>query len=385
MDKINEVPLLKQKQGEDIHARFLLQRSNSGPANSFNPTNSSMFTLDVEVNIASKGITAIFGQSGSGKTTLLRCIAGLEQAESGHLTVNGDVWQSEKVFLPTHKRPLGYVFQESSLFAHLTGQGNLAYAIKRSDVASSKALYDQVITLMGIESILQRYPNQLSGGERQRIAIARALLIQPRLLLMDEPLASLDFARKQEILPYLEKLQSSFDIPILYVSHSMDEVARLADQVVLLQHGKVMAQGSTSEVFSRIDLPLPMGNDASVVWQGKVVERDKQWRLARVACAGGDLWVHDVNDEMGEYVRVRILARDVSLTLTYHEDSSILNRLLVKVAEIESDDNNAEALVQLRAGNDYLLAHLTRRSIDHLQLKQGSRLWAQIKSVAIVR
>ncbi len=363
-------------QNDKIHARFLLQRPD---------TDLSTFLLDVDLIIPSKGITVIFGQSGSGKTTLLRCVAGLERAKAGYLTVNGEVWQSSSLFLPTHKRPLGYVFQESSLFAHLTGQGNLDYARKRSGVANSQVLYEQVIALMGIKPILQRYPNQLSGGERQRIAIARALLIQPRLLLMDEPLASLDFSRKQEILPYLEKLRTSFDIPILYVSHSMDEVARLADHVVLLQHGKMVAQGNTNEVFSRINLPLPVGNDASVVWHGQVVERDKKWHLARVATDGGDLWVHDINDEIGQQVRVRIQARDVSLSLACHEDSSILNRLSVKVVEIETKGNLTEALVRLIAGSDYIIARLTRRSIDHLKLKQGTQLWAQIKSVAIVR
>lgn len=363
-------------QTSEIHARFLLQYSDSKLC---------PFSLDVDLTIPGRGVTAIFGQSGSGKTTFLRCIAGLEKAKLGHLSVNGEQWQNNFLFLPTHQRPLGYVFQESSLFAHLTAQGNLDYARKRSGVVNSKTLYEQVISLMGVEPILHRYPNQLSGGERQRIAIARALLIQPRLLLMDEPLASLDSARKQEILPYLEKLQTSFDIPILYVSHSMDEVARLADHVVLLQQGKVVAQGGINDVFSRIDLPLPIANDAGVVWQGHVVERDKKWNLARIACIGGDLWVHDVYDKIGQHVRVRILASDVSLTLACHEDSSILNRLSIEVADIESDENKAEALVQLRAGDGYMIARLTRRSIDHLKLERGTRLWAQIKSVAIVR
>lgn len=376
MNKPNPASSSTLDQDGEIHARFFLQHSDS----SLSP-----FSLDVDLTIPGKGITVIFGQSGSGKTTFLRCVAGLEKAKLGHLSVNGEQWQNQSLFLPTHQRPLGYVFQESSLFAHLTGQGNLDYARKRSNVKNANVLYEQVVSLMGIEPILHRYPNQLSGGERQRIAIARALLIQPRLLLMDEPLASLDSARKQEILPYLEKLRTSFDIPILYVSHSMDEVARLADHVVLLQQGKVVAQGGINDVFSRIDLPLPIGNDASVVWQGHVVERDRQWNLARISCLGGDLWVHDVYDKIGQQVRVRILARDVSLTLACHDDSSILNRLPVEVADIEPEGNEAEALVQLHAGDGYMIARLTRRSIDHLGLTQGSKLWAQIKSVAIVR
>lgn len=361
---------------QGLHAQFQLQ---------YPGAESSTFTLDVNLALPGNGITAIFGQSGSGKTTLLRCVAGLERATRGQLVVKGETWHSDTLFLPTHQRSLGYVFQESSLFPHLTAQGNLSYAIKRSGIPNSTALYDQVIELMGIEPVLSRYPKQLSGGERQRVAIARALLIQPRLLLMDEPLASLDMARKQEILPYLERLRTAFAIPILYVSHSVDEVARLADHVVLLQQGRVVTQGKVSHVFSQINLPLPLGNDAGVVWQGEVVERNQKWHLARIACAGGDLWVRDAGDAVGKRIRVRILAKDVSLTLSCHEDSSILNRLAVTADEIATDSDPAMALVRLQSVNDHLIARLTYRSIDHLKLEQGHQLWAQIKSVAIVR
>ncbi len=360
---------------DDIHARFLLNYG--APA-------APVFSLDVDLSLPGNGITAIFGQSGSGKTTLLRCVAGLERADVGLLAMKGELWQSDSVFLPTHRRPLAYVFQEASLFPHLSAQGNLNYAMKRCSAGPSKTLYDQVVALMGIEALLARYPRQLSGGEQQRVAIARALLIQPRLLLMDEPLASLDTARKQEILPYLERLRSSFRMPILYVSHSMDEVARLADQVVLLQHGRLAAQGRVDEVFSRIDLPLPLGSDVGVVWQGEVVERDAQWHLARIACAGGELWVQDAGAALGEQIRLRVLARDVSVTLACHEDSSILNRLPVEVVEMVDDVDEAMQLLRLRVGDDHLIARLTRRSTEHLQLQPGKRLWAQIKSVAIV-
>lgn len=362
------------KQG--LHARFQWQYPGSG---------ASTFSLQVDLALPGNGITAIFGQSGSGKTTLLRCVAGLERATRGYLTVNGETWQSDRVFLPTHQRSLGYVFQESSLLPHLTAQGNLNYAVKRAGAPGSPALYDQVVALMGIGPLLPRYPSQLSGGERQRVAIARALLVQPRLLLMDEPLASLDMARKQEILPYLEKLRTTFDIPILYVSHSVDEVTRLADHVVLLEQGRTVAQGHVSEVFSRLDLPLPAGDDAGVVWQGEVIERNQQWHLSRIRCAGGELWVRDAGDAVGQRIRVRILARDVSLTLACHDDSSILNRLPVRVMEIVTDRDAAMALVRLQAGSDHVIARLTYRSVEHLKLAAGQRLWAQIKSVAIVR
>ncbi len=352
--------------------------------------NNHSFSLDLDVSFPAAGITAIFGESGSGKTTFLRCIAGLEKSSAGQLSVDGEVWQSSDVFIPTHKRPLGYVFQESSLFAHLTAQGNLNYAIKRSGVvadADTDKLYDRVLEIMGIKPLLQRYPHQLSGGERQRVAIARALLIQPRLLLMDEPLASLDAARKQEILPYLERLRSEFEIPVIYVSHSMDEVARLADHVVVLNQGKVKAQGNLTEVFSRIDLPIELGDEAGVVLQGQVVECDKNWHLMRVSFPGGDLWVRDDGDSNNQEntARVRVLARDVSLALSSHEDSSILNRLPVEVIEISEDRDESMQLIRLQTGASYLIARLTNKSVHHLTLKPGMHVWAQVKSVALVR
>lgn len=374
--------------GEGINARFFLQyeaqyRTQYGVLR--RRSNQPDFSLDVDLTLPSKGVTALFGPSGSGKTTLLRCVAGLARAEQGCLSVNGQTWQSDRLFLPTHKRPLGYVFQESSLFPHLTAQGNLNYAVNRASVANANVLYDRVIAVMGIESILSRYPGQLSGGERQRVAIARALLIQPQILLMDEPLARLDMERKQEILPYLEKLRTHFDIPILYVSHSMDEVARLADYVVMLETGRVVAQGALGEVFSRIDLSLPVGEDVGVVWHGQVVERNDQWHLARFASAKDVLWVRDAGDYVGNEVRLRILARDVSLTLTEHHDSSILNRLSVRITGITQDKDEAMVLVQLQTHANCLIARLTQRSAAHLQLKVGQQLWAQVKSVAIVR
>ncbi|WP_417357423.1 molybdenum ABC transporter ATP-binding protein [Gallaecimonas pentaromativorans] len=359
-----------------IEARFALGLTGKGE---------SAFNLDVDLTLPGQGVSAIFGHSGSGKTTLLRCLAGLERAPVGRLKVNGDTWQDQGLFLKTHKRPLGYVFQESSLFPHLTAKGNLDYATKRSGKATPEALYQKVLAVMGIEPLLGRYPHQLSGGERQRVAIARALLIQPSLLLMDEPLAALDMARKQEILPYLEKLRTSFALPVVYVSHAMDEVARLADHVVVMQGGKVKAEGAVGEVFSRLDLPLPAGDDASVVWQGQLAERDSQWHLAKVACPGGALWVRDNGDALGGPVRLRVQARDVSLSLSRHSDSSILNLLAVEVEQMVPDKDDAMVLVRLKAQNDHLIARLTRRSASTLALQPGQSLWAQIKSVAIVR
>ena len=358
---------------QGLQAKFHLQHSKT------------RFALNVDLTLPDSGVTAIFGESGSGKTTLLRCIAGLEKAQQGHFVMKGETWQSDTSFLPTHKRSLGYVFQESSLFPHLTAKGNLDYAIKRSGIPLPAHLYDQVIDLMGIESILANNSQQLSGGEKQRVAIARALLIQPTLLLMDEPLASLDNARKQEILPYLEKLKSTLKTPILYVSHSVEEVMRLADHVVLMHNGQVATQGSVANVFSQLKSPLLMNHDTSVIWQGKIVEQDDKWHLSKVSCSGTELWLRNNGDALGQTIRVRILATDISLTLTHHDDSSILNKLPVTVLDIIPDQDPAMALIKLKTEQNTLIARLTYRSVDHLALTAGKTLWAQIKSVALVR
>ena len=343
------------------------------------------FTFDIDLTIPGQGVTALFGESGSGKTSLLRCIAGLEKNISGCLSVNGELWQDASVFVPTHKRSLGYVFQEASLFEHLTAMGNLRYAIKRNNQATNSQLLEQVISVMGIESILTQFPQQLSGGEKQRVAIARALLSQPRLLLMDEPLASLDNARKHEILPYLERLRSSFNIPILYVSHAVDEIVRLADHAVILRQGKVIAQGGITELFSRADLPLGVSNELGAILDCKVLERDKQWHLMRVAFNGGELWLPNVENKHNTTQRIRVLASDVSLTLSPHSDSSILNVLSGEIVDIINDQNPAMVLVRLKVGKSYLLARLTQKSLQKLALAVGQIIWIQIKTAAILR
>jgi molybdate transport system ATP-binding protein len=362
--------------GQGIQARFQLGYDQSA---------TSAFALDIDINIPGQGITAIFGESGSGKTSLLRCIAGLEKTASGCLNVNGELWQNAAVFVPTHKRSLGYVFQEASLFEHLTAMGNLRYAIKRNNQGANSELLGQVIGVMGIEGILEQFPQQLSGGERQRVAIARALLSEPKLLLMDEPLASLDTARKLEILPYLERLRSSFHIPILYVSHAVDEIVRLADHAVIMRQGKVIAQGGITQLFSRADLPLGVSNELGAILECKVMERDKQWHLMRVAFNGGELWLPNVENNLSNTQRIRVLASDVSLTLTPHTDSSILNVLSGEVEEIINDQDPAMSVVRLKIGESYLLARLTQKSLHKLALTLGKRVWIQIKSAAIVR
>jgi molybdenum ABC transporter ATP-binding protein len=234
---------------------------------------------EVDLELPGRGVTGLFGHSGSGKTTLLRCIAGLVRAPKGRLVFRGEVWQDENTWVPTHRRSLGYVFQEASLFPHLTVMGNLRYGQKRAPApvaAEDRVSLDQAIALLGIDHLLTRKPDRLSGGERQRVAIARALAVSPRVLLMDEPLAALDIARKQEILPYLERLHDELAIPVLYVSHAPDEVARLADHLVVMDGGRVLASGPLKETLARLDLPTAFSEDAGVVIEAVVAVPRRQ-------------------------------------------------------------------------------------------------------------
>ncbi len=340
------------------------------------------FTLDAEMDLPGNGVTALFGPSGCGKTTLLRCIAGLERG-NGRLAMNGELWQDAGVFVPTHRRPLGYVFQDARLFAHLNVRGNLDFGQRRG-TGTAAVSRNSVVELLGLGSLLERLPERLSGGEQQRVAIARALLTAPRLLLMDEPMASLDLARKQEILPYLERLRDELDIPLIYVSHAADEVARLADHIVVMEGGRAVAQGPLAETLARLDLPLHLGEDAGAVFAGTVAERDAQWHLARVEFDGGELWVRDSGVPVGRAVRVRILARDVSIAASRHQDISIMNVLPASVVAHAGENHPASVLLQLRLGNTMLLARLTRRSAQRLDLAPGREVWVQIKAVALV-
>lgn len=345
----------------------------------------SDFSLNVDLELPSSGITAVFGHSGSGKTTLLRCIAGLESSDHCIIRVNNQTWQDQHIQLPTHQRSLGYVFQESSLLPHLSVLKNIQFGIKRCSKECTDELFDKVISMLGIHTLLQRMPTQLSGGERQRVAIARALLLQPDLLLMDEPLASLDGSRKQEILKYLEKLHQEFKLPILYVSHSVDEVARLADHVVVMDQGRVKHQGDVHDVFSRLEIPLENQQETSVILQGRIVEKDTQWQLANVQFNGGHLWTKDNGEKIDESIRIRVLAKDVSIALSEHQDSSILNKLPATITDILKDKDPAMSLIKLQLESEIIYARLTKRSVDLLKLETGQSVWAQIKSVAIVR
>ena len=340
------------------------------------------FSLDVDLTLPGQGVTALFGHSGSGKTTLLRCIAGLEHAPHGRLVVDGEVWQDENHWVPTHKRPIGYVFQEASLFAHLTVMGNLRYGMKRITDGQRVSL-EQAIELLGIGHLLNRKPDRLSGGERQRVGIARALAVSPRLLLMDEPLAALDLKRKQEILPYLERLHDELKIPVLYVSHSPDEVARLADYLVAMEGGRVLADGPLADTLARLDLPFRIGEDAGAVLDATVGEVDKDWHLVRLDFAGGSLWARDHGLTEGRRVRVRVLARDVSLA-NEPGTSSIQNVLRGQVDAIGDDEHPGLALVRVKVGEAMLLARLTKRAAAALGITLGQALWVQVKSVALM-
>lgn len=353
---------------EGIEARFRLER----PA----------FSLNVDLRLPGRGVSAVFGPSGSGKTTLLRCVAGLERPPQGRLRVQGEPWQDETRWLPPHRRPIGYVFQEANLFAHLTVLGNLRYGLKRASGVSSAAL-DQAVALLDIARLLDRRPEQLSGGERQRVGIARALAVGPRLLLMDEPLAALDLKRRREILPYLERLYEQLQIPVLYVSHAPEEVQRLADHLVLLEHGRAVASGPLSELSARLEVPFRFGEDAGVVLDVRVGALDAAWHLMRLDFDGGSLWAREQGLAPGRRTRVRVLARDVSLA----EDpgrSSIQNLLRGRVDALADDEHPALALVRVRVGSAWLLARVTRRALAELNLQPGRELWVQVKSVALL-
>ncbi|GAB4266755.1 MAG: molybdenum ABC transporter ATP-binding protein [Methylomicrobium sp.] len=354
---------------QTIAARFRLQWSS--------------FKLDVDLTLPRRGVTALFGPSGSGKTTLLRCIAGLERAQHGFLSFEDAIWQNDAIWLPPHRRPIGYIFQEASLFTHLNVSDNLHYGRRRIPKALRTPI-EPIVELLGLGHLLDRKPDRLSGGERQRVAIARALAVNPQLLLMDEPLSALDLARKKEVLPYLERLCRQAEIPILYVSHSPDEVARLADYLVALENGRVVARGPLAETLARFDLPIRLGEETGVVIEAVVSERDERWHLARLAFPGGCLWLRDDGVAVGKTVRVRVLARDVSLSHRERQDSSITNTLPGIVDAIGDDEHPGLALVRVRIGASSVIARLTKRSAFTLRIEPGKPIWVQIKSAALM-
>jgi molybdate transport system ATP-binding protein len=344
------------------------------------------FRLDAPLAFPGSGVTALFGPSGSGKTTLLRAIAGLDPRTTGSLVVRGETWQDtgRGVFLPAFRRPVGYVFQDADLFEHLDVRANLVFGARRARIDDLDRKLDEIVARLGLEALLRRRPGTLSGGERRRAAIARALLVEPAVLLMDEPLSGLDERMRHEILPWLERLHRETRVPIVYVSHSFDEVVRLADYLVVLEAGAVAASGPLVETLATLDPPLGLGDDAGVVLEAVIGERDEPWHLGRVDFAGGRLWLPDQGRNVGDPVRARILARDVSLALAPPVGTSILNVLPGVVDAVVPDSHPGLQLVRVRVGESCLLARVSRRSASALALAPGKPVWAQVKAAALV-
>jgi molybdate transport system ATP-binding protein len=344
------------------------------------------FRINVAFTAPVHGVTALFGPSGCGKTTILRCIAGLQRLPEGFLSVDDQVWQDDKVFQPPHRRPVGYVFQEASLFPHLSVRRNLTYGLRRSGAGETVARFDDVVSLLGLGPLLDRSPERLSGGERQRVAVGRALLAQPWLLLMDEPLSALDRLSKDEILPYLETLHETLSIPMLYVSHDLAEVERLADHLVLLSDGAVLACGPLAEIQSDPRLPLARMPEAGVALEATVQAFDIRYGLTTLNVDGGRLLVPGRAGDLGRRRRVLIAASDVSLAKRPPVESTILNTLPSRIVGAEAQDG-IQINVVVRLGQDgqgaRLIARITRKSWDRLDLAQDSLVYVQVKSVAL--
>ena len=348
-----------------ISVRYRLQRSD--------------FSLDVDADIPMRGITGVFGESGAGKTALLRCIAGLEQGASGRLVIADEVWQDDKISRPVHDREIGYVFQEPRLFAHLNVRQNIEYGQRRG--RRGEVGFDEAVELLGLRDLLDRRVDTLSGGEAQRVAIARALLRSPRVMLMDEPIAALDRARRDEILPFLDRLHSALSIPVIYVSHSIEEVIRLCDYLLVMERGRIIAAGDIQEVLLRADLPLLGGDEAGAIIHAQAIDRDVGDGLTKIDFDGMEMWVPGIY-ETGAPLRLRIRANDVSLSREDSGASTVLN-VLPAVIESIRDDGESCALLQLAVGSGRILARVTRRSRNALNLGRGDRVLAHIKSVAV--
>lgn len=335
---------------------------------------------------ADAGLTALFGRSGSGKTSLINTLAGLNRPDSGRIVVDDHVLfdSAAGIDVAPEKRRLGYIFQEARLFPHLSVAANLTYGMKLTPPAERHQDFDHVVDLLDLRAHLKRRPATLSGGERQRVAIGRALLASPRILLMDEPLASLDAGRKAEILPFVERLRDELNLPIVYVSHAIEEVIRIADTMVVMSDGRVAASGPVEEIMSRIDLhPLTGRYETGAVISATVVGSDLRFGLSELSFGGNRLWVPAVDLPMGTRLRVRLRARDVSLSLDRPERTSILNVFEGVVRDMESGDRpQVDVLVDVGAP---VIARITRRSVEMLDLKPGNRVFVMVKAVAIDR
>ncbi|WP_320201453.1 molybdenum ABC transporter ATP-binding protein [Agrobacterium sp. rho-13.3] len=342
------------------------------------------FTLDANLSTG-KGVTALFGRSGSGKTSVIRIIAGLTKPEHGRIELDGEVLadSQKRLLVPCHKRRFGYVFQEARLFPHLTVEQNLHYGWRFSGKTAEQTESAKIIDMLGIGDLLKRRPEKLSGGEKQRVAIGRALLSSPRLLLMDEPLAALDEARKAEIIPYLERLRDETKIPIIYVSHSVSEVSRLADTIVVMKDGKVDVAGPAAEILSRPTFSTHLERrEAGSILSGRVAAFDTTHSLASIELTGVTLHVPAPSAAVGKQVRVHIPARDVMLATVKPEGLSALNILQGHIAEITLSDDGM-AMVQVDCGGDIVLSRITSLSVERLALEPGKPIFAIVKSAAL--
>ncbi|WP_260261878.1 molybdenum ABC transporter ATP-binding protein ModC [Vibrio intestinalis] len=346
-------------------------------------------SFNIDVSVPATGITAIFGRSGAGKTSLINVVAGLTTPKSGLVSINEHVLycSNQEINLPTRQRKVGYVFQEARLFPHYKVKGNLLYGVVEQD----DHYFKQVTELLALEPLLERYPTELSGGEKQRVAIGRALLSKPDVLLMDEPLASLDLPRKREVLPFLEHLANTVNIPILYVTHSLNEIVRLAQHLVVIEQGEVKVSGSIEEVWaSNAMRPWQSFSDQSSLFEATLVEQIEEYALSGLSLAKGVmLWVQKVEAPVGSKVRLQVRSNDVSLTLEKPKRTSIRNVLPATIVEMETfhfGHNRQSVSVKLLLADDcYLWATITAWARDDLELQTGMNIYAQIKGVSVTQ
>lgn len=342
------------------------------------------FRLDARAELALEGVTALFGPSGAGKSTVLAAIAGFRPG-LGPITADGVTWDGGARALPAHRRPVGMVFQDGRLFEHKSTAGNLNYAARRADPDGPALDMEDVITALDLGPLMARPAAKLSGGERQRVAIGRALLTRPQLMLMDEPLAALDRARKAQLLPLIADLPRRFGIPVIYVSHQLDEIVQIADRMVAMHAGRVTGEGPVAEMISGLDPALTGRFEASSVLEGRVAALDEGFRMLAVDLGTARLWMPDVGGAaLGERVRVRIRARDVSIATAPIEGLSIRNRLPGRVIRIESDGGPFAEIV-LDCGGHTLRARISRMAMADLSLSEGQQVWALIKSIVFDR
>ncbi len=343
----------------------------------------SQFNLQLQTTIPSKGFTGIYGHSGAGKTTLLRAIAGLEKNPNTEIIFNKENWQNDESYFPTQQRKIAYIFQDARLFPHLTVLGNLEFAYRRRFNDNGPSI-EKVCEWFNLSALLQQNPQTLSGGEKQLVALARALLSSPQLILMDEPLGSLDKKNKENILSLLENLHKKLSTPVIYVSHDIEEVSRLCDHLIIMERGVINAEGSLIDLSSQLDLSISLEENAAAIIEATIYEHDDEYQLTELRTDEDlPLFVTRIDEVIGNKVRLRIPARDISISLQAANDSSILNILPATIDAIEKNETS-RLLVRLKIGKQALLARLTKKSVTRLQLSPNKQVYAQIKTVALL-